>query len=54
MWIGADTTLLKGSVVKDNSIIATKAVATKAFDEENVVIGGFPATIIERGINWEK
>lgn len=54
VWIGADTTLLKGSVVKDNSIIATKAVVTKAFDEENVVIGGFPATIIERGINWEK
>lgn len=54
VWIGSDTTLLKGSVVKDNSIIATKAVVTKQFDDENVVIGGFPAKVIERGANWER
>lgn len=53
VWIGSDTTLLKGCVVKDNSIIATKAVVTKLFNEGNVIIGGFPARIIEHGVNWE-
>lgn len=54
VWIGSDSTLLKGSTVKENTVIATKAVVTKPFDEVNIVIGGFPAKIIERGVNWER
>ncbi len=34
------------------SIIGASSVVTKRFDENNIAIGGNPAKIIKRNINW--
>jgi acetyltransferase-like isoleucine patch superfamily enzyme len=44
--------LLKGSFIKDNSIIATGSVVTKAFEESNVIIAGSPAKIVKENVSW--
>jgi len=54
VWLGLNTTLLKNAKIPDNSIVASSAVVTKPFYEENVVIAGNPAKIVKRGINWNK
>lgn len=52
VWIGEGTVFLKGTKVSDNSIVGTRALVTKPFYEKNIVIGGTPAKIIKRDINW--
>lgn len=54
VWIGADALLLKGACVQNGSIIATKAVVTKRFEESCCIIGGFPANIIKKNVKWIK
>ena len=46
IWIGAKVTLLDGSKVGDNSVIAAGAVVSGVFPN-NVVIGGVPAKILK-------
>lgn len=52
VWIGHRAIINKGVNVSNNSVIATGAIVTKNFLEENTVIGGIPAKIIKRGIKW--
>lgn len=52
VWIGAHCTLLKGSLVNDNSVIGTGSILTKKIDEKNVILTGIPAKISKRNINW--
>ena len=47
-------TILKGSVIKDGSVVGTHSVVAKAFDEPNVVIVGNPARIVKHNIFWKK
>lgn len=53
VWICSYAHILKGCTVKDNSVIAYRSLVTKAFSDENLLIGGSPAKIITRDINWE-
>lgn len=46
-WIGAKVTILDGTVIGDNCIVAAGAVVKGIFPE-NVMIGGIPAKIIKR------
>ncbi len=46
VWIGARSSLSKGSQVPRNSVVAAAAHVTKAFEVNNVIIGGNPAKII--------
>lgn len=46
VWIGANSTVLPGVTVGDNSIIAAGAVVTKDVPE-NAVVAGVPAKIIK-------
>ncbi len=45
-WIGANTTILPGINLGDNTVVGANTVVTKSFPEGNVVIAGNPAKII--------
>lgn len=53
VWIGAESVILKGSHIGDNSIVAYKSCVTSKFDEENLVIGGKHAHIIKENTSWK-
>ena len=54
VWIGNKTIITKGVSIAENCIIATGSVVTKKFDDSNVIIGGVPAKIIKRNVNWDE
>lgn len=54
VWVGNHATILKGTAIGDNSIVATEAIVTKKFEENNIVLAGNPAKIAKRGINWDR
>ncbi len=54
VWIGIRTIVLKGSEIKNNSVIGANTLISKKFDESNVVIVGNPARIVRRNINWNR
>ena len=53
VWIGYGVTLLKGVSVAENSILGTRAVVTKSFDEAGIVLVGNPARKVKENINWD-
>ncbi len=54
VWIGKNVQCLKGTVVRDNSMIGAGSLVTKKFEEANVIIIGRPAEIKQRGITWKR
>ncbi|TSD66490.1 acyltransferase [Inquilinus sp. KBS0705] len=54
VWIGAHTTVLKGVSIEENTIIATRSVVTKSFEQGSVIIGGSPAKILREGVTWDR
>lgn len=54
VWICQKATLLKGSQVPNNSVVAYGSVVTKKYNEENCVYGGNPARLIKQNIKWSK
>lgn len=54
VWIGKRSTINKGVMIPNDSIIGASSVVTKAFTTPNVLIAGNPATIKKHGISWQK
>lgn len=52
VWFTQNVTILKGTKISKDSIVATGSIVTKKFEEENVILGGNPAKVIKQGINW--
>lgn len=52
VWLGADAKVLKGSVLGDNSIIATGSIVTGKCEDYNAIYGGVPARKIKEGVTW--
>lgn len=52
VWVGNGVHILKSSRIPNNTIIGTKSVVNKQFEEENTIIAGIPAKIIKKNINW--
>lgn len=52
VWIGNKVIILKGSVIENDSIVATGSIVTKKFNEKNVILGGNPAKIIKENVKW--
>ncbi|WP_156736597.1 acyltransferase [Clostridium butyricum] len=53
VWVGANVDILKGSQIPNNCIIGYRSCITKMFYEENCVIAGYPASILQKDVNWE-
>ena len=53
-WIAANATILKGSYISDDSVVAAGAIVTKKVLESNVILAGNPAKIIKRNVYWKK
>lgn len=54
VWIASYVDILKGTEIKDNSVIAYRSCVLSKFDKTNCIIGGYPAKILRENINWEK
>lgn len=54
VWIGAFSHILRGVVIPDNSIVAYRSTVLHSFEESNCVIGGYPAKVIQKDINWKE
>lgn len=54
VWIGSGATIMKGTQVLDNSIIATQAVVTNKFEKTNIIVAGNPARVVKENINWSR
>ncbi|MBC7845818.1 MAG: acyltransferase [Flavobacterium sp.] len=52
VWLSADAKILKGTVIGDNSIVATGAIVTGKCEELNAIYGGVPARKIKESISW--
>ena len=53
VWVGNNVTFLKGAVIPNGCVICANSLVNKAFEEENVLIGGSPARILRRNIKWK-
>jgi len=53
VWVGADSKILKGVTIGDNSVIAMNSVVTKDISC-NCIYGGVPAKLIKENITWDR
>ena len=54
VWVCENARILKNTVIPSNCVVANSALVTGEFEEENVVLGGNPAKVIKRGIDWNR
>ena len=54
VWVAAHCTILKGVNLLDNTIVATRSLVTKSFNEENIILAGIPAKIKKRNVTWSR
>ena len=54
VWIGRDVQILKGVVLQPETIVGTRSLVTKAFDEGHCVVAGTPAKIVKRDVVWDR
>ena len=52
VWVGQGVTMLKNSFVGSGSVIGTRSLVCKSFEDENVILAGVPAKKIKSGIRW--
>lgn len=53
VWIASHAILSKGASINDDCVIAQRSIVTSVFNDKNVLIGGTPAKILKRNIDWE-
>jgi acetyltransferase-like isoleucine patch superfamily enzyme len=53
VWLGADSKVLKGSIIEDGAIISTGAIVT-GHVERQAIYAGVPAKKIKENIYWER
>ena len=53
VWIGCKCTLLKGTEIPNNTVVAAGTLSTSAFSGENQVIGGNPPAVLKSDVRWE-
>lgn len=54
VWVGCRTTILKGSDIEDNCIIASNSLVTKSLTGTNKLFGGQPARELKSNVTWKK
>lgn len=54
VWVGAHCSILKGVILANDVIVATRSLVNKTFTDEHVLIGGSPAKVLKNDITWKK
>ena len=55
VWISNNVTILKGTNIQNNSVIAAGSIVSNFNSiDESVIIGGIPAKILKTKINWKR
>lgn len=54
VWIGNGVSILKGVNIAANSVVATRALVTRKFEDENILIAGIPAKKVKENIDWRR
>ncbi len=52
VWIANNSNVLKGSIIGDNSIVASQSKIINKSYPPNSMLAGVPATIVKTGITW--
>ncbi|MBQ1175732.1 MAG: hypothetical protein IIX56_04955 [Treponema sp.] len=53
VWIGAKSTILKGTKIADGSVIGAGSLCAGLLSDEKSIYAGQPAKLIKKNINWE-
>ena len=53
IWLGFNTTILKGTTVTNNVIVGAHSLLNKVYNEEYVVYAGNPAKVVKREVSWD-
>lgn len=54
VWVAAFSHILKNCSIPDGSIVAYGSLVTKQFEENHLLIGGCPAKVLDKQIDWER
>jgi acetyltransferase-like isoleucine patch superfamily enzyme len=52
VWIGCRSTILKGSIIPDDSIIAANSLTHRRYKNHKSIIGGNPAIVLMTEVVW--
>lgn len=52
VWIGCNATILKGTQIGNNCVVAAGSIVKGNFPD-NSLIGGNPAKVLKQGVNWK-
>lgn len=53
-WLCFGCAILKGVQIADNTVVAAGGICTKQFEESHCVLGGNPAMVLKRNIDWDR
>lgn len=53
VWIGKNSSILKGTMIGDNVIVGMNSTVTKDIEEGKMVVGN-PARVIKNNITWNR
>lgn len=54
VWVGCRCTILKGTIIKDNTVIASNCTLSSKLSVQNTIIGGNPIRILKENITWNE
>lgn len=54
VWLAAESHILKGVTIMDNSVVAYRSLVLNAFNKKGLLIGGSPAKILKESVSWER
>ncbi|MGE1101263.1 acyltransferase [Peribacillus simplex] len=53
VWLGHSSQILKGAVIGDDSVVASRSIVTKKFPS-NCIIAGIPGIIVKEKVTWDR
>lgn len=53
VWLASEVSILSGSKIGNDSIVAAKVCISKEFQDSNLLLGGFNK-LLREGVSWEK
>lgn len=53
-WIGHGVYLLKNTKLSNGTIVGSRSVVTRGYDENDIVLAGNPAKIVKKNVSWNR